>query len=407
MTDETIHEDVSGQKPSNDGARGTEAELENTDALANQAGGAAEEGGDYRPPASDPLSRREAKMAELNEARKKEMADQRREYWLMKNPESTADDYDAMKARENAEAQDGGEQPGDQQAEAGDPAEKPVDAQADRQDKPKGAGGWEEVDGVRYKTLMVNGEPKRISEEQYDRMVQKDMAGDDKLRRAAEAERELQRKAEMLAQREQEIQRQVTASAAANSDELKERIREHTELLLDGDVDAANEKMAEILSLGRQSSTPNLDDLTSQVATRVTTEVERRAAQAAMKKSVDDGWSHLQEHYREIVSDRDAIAFADIQVKRVKEEHPEWAPKDVIIEAAKRTREKLKLSGSATSGADKSRITTDLTAQRQQRKANIKPLPNASSQRHERKAPEPLDMSPEAKISRMRASRAL
>jgi hypothetical protein len=385
MEIETIQTDVSEADKA-----AAEAALQNSGDQGDEA--------ENKPWHEDPMSRREAKRVEVSEARKAEAASERRQFWLMNNPEQTETDYDAMLNREQAD--DAGDQGDKDEGEQDAATQQPI-----VESKPADANGWETVNGQRVKTLMVNGEKRQITEEQYDRLVQKELAGDEKLRRAAQAEQELQRRADELAARERQLQERA-APKVDTGEILKAKIKEHSELLLEGDVDAANEKMAEILTLGRESSTPNLDDLTTQVATRVTSVVERKAAQAALDGSVKAGWSHLLENYPDVVGDEDAIAFADIQVKKVKAANPDWAPAQVIIEAGRLTREKLKLSGPATPGAGKV-TSTDLTAQRMERKASIKPLPNAAARRHEKKPAPELDMSPSAKIARMRASRAL
>lgn len=353
------------------------------------------------PASTDPVSRREAKMAALRESRKAEQVEGQREAWLMNNPESTEEDYQALLAKESPPE--------------GEPADEgtvtaPVSAAEDGTpapaDPPATNHGWETVNGVRYKTLMVNGQPKQISEEQYDRMIQKELAGDDKLRRAAQVEQDLNRRQQLLDERERNLQSIQPPNTDAG-EALRTAIAKHTELLLEGDVDAANEKMVEIVNLGRASSTPNIDVIADQAATRAVTRVERKAAQDAHNSSINDGWETLKRDYSDVVGDEDFLAFADIQVKKLGEANPDWTPKQVIVEAGRVTREKLKLSGTATPGAVTTTTTSNITGERKQRKSSIRPLPTVSGKRQELKAPAQKDMSPQAKIDRMRAGRVL
>ena len=135
--------------------------------------------------------------------------------------------------------------------------------------------------------------------------------------------------------------------------------------------------------------------------------MERKRAQSALDESISKGWNSLKSDYPDVLADPDALTFADIQVKKLREANPSWLPEKVITEAGKVTREKLKLSGPATNNGADSRNTTDLTGDRLARKSNIRPLPQSGGRRFVREEKAPLDMSPEAKIARMREGRAL
>jgi len=222
---------------------------------------------------------------------------------------------------------------------------------------------------------------------------------------AAETERLLAEKAQELEARERRLaEASSQPPPGAVNEDLEAKIAQHTELLLEGDTDAANRLMAEIISTGRGSSTPNIDDLATQVATQV----EARASQRNHEESVQDGWKQFQADYSDVIADQDALAFADIQVKNIRAAEPELSPKEVILKAGQITRERLHLSGvngSQDQGQDAE--PDELRADRKSRKANLKPMPRVGGKPRPLSKEPQLDTSPEAKIARMRKARAV
>lgn len=357
MTDETIHKDVSDAD------------------LSDQVAAEAQESAEDKAPSTDPVSVRERKMAELSQKRIEERERDRKAAALMNNPDMSEEEYDD---RVKAAADDGEEQ------------EPPIAAVATAQPDAK---GWRtREDGVRIKTLKVNGQSVDMTEDEYDRQLQKDIAGDQKLRLAAAREQELARREQEVARRMQEFQQPPKGAAP----DIEKALSEYHDALLDGDTDAAKAKLYEVIKSGRQSSTPNMDDLVSQVATRV----EHTQAAERHRKSVERGWETFKADYSDIVADEGLLAYADTQVKRLRQEQPELEPAEVILEAGKITRERLGLgrTPSATS-SDK--------ADRMERKANLTPIPRASGARAPATDKPKVDMSPAAKIARLRASRAV
>lgn len=391
MNDETIQQDVSDQY--------SEAEAAGIESEAIEA--------------SDPISRREAKMAQLAEARQAEQSEDRKNAYLQRNPDATEAEYaERLQAQRDAVIDLEEETPpleataGDEPLEAAGDVGSPEPVGAKGEADPAPNNGWRTNEaGDRVKTLMVNGEAREMTEDQYDRLLQKDLAGDQKLRMAAETERLLAEKAQELEARERRLaEASSQPPPGAVNEDLEVKIAQHTELLLEGDTDAANRLMAEIISTGRGSSTPNIDDLATQVATQV----EARASQRNHEESVQDGWKQFQADYSDVIADQDALAFADIQVKNIRAAEPELSPKEVILKAGQITRERLHLSGvngSQDQGQDAE--PDELRADRKSRKANLKPMPRVGGKPRPLSKEPQLDTSPEAKIARMRKARAV
>lgn len=375
MTDETIHPDVSESEQ-----QGQEARAQAAEAGAQQA--ADDAGEPAKPILNDPASRRERKMAELAEKRREERERDRKAAALMNDPDLTEEEYDSRLRA----IQDGSEEEGPPET-----SDEPAAEQKATPSDPDERGWLTREDGTRVKRLVVNGRQVEMTEEQYDRQVQKALAGDERLRQAAEYERQLRQREQQLIQQAQQSRQQPPSGAS--SDDFKKAIAEYQDALLEGDPDAT-EKLYQVFEKGRQSSIPNIEDLVAQVSTRVT-EIH---AQERHRESVQSAWDKFQSEYAEIVNDDGLIAYADTQIKRLREENPGGDPEFIMMEAGRLTREKLGLS------SQKPQPSGD-RAERMERKANLKPIPKASGARAPSKAEPKVDMSPAAKIARMRASR--
>lgn len=394
MTDETIQEAIEPRTDvSESEQQGQEARAQAAEAEAQQA--ADDAGEPEKPVLNDPASRRERKLAELAEKRREERERDRKAAALMNEPDLTADEYDArLKA-----IQEGSDEGEDDPGEGADGPEAQAES-ANKQDpkpepkasEPDERGWYTRDDGTRVKRLVVNGRQVEMTEEQYDRQVQKALAGDERLRQAAERERQLAAREQQLIQQAQQS-RQQPPSGASSAD-FDKALAEYHDALLEGDTDAARQKLGEVFQAGRQSSTPNIEDLVSTVATRVA----QTQAQERHRESVLSAWDKFQTEYADIADDDGLLAYADTQIKRLRAENPDEKPEVLFMEAGRLTRERLGLSKPQPQPSGD-------RAERKERKANLKPIPKASGARAPSKAEPKVDMSPQAKIARMRAGR--
>lgn len=347
------------------------------------------------PPLSqDPGSKRERKLAEIAEKRREEIKVEREGAAEIDGPFSEQVSPPEAVSTDNEDNDPIGEEedPGDEQLSATAAQDQPATQ----------TNGWSVgEDGTRTKTLMVNGEAKQISEEQYDRMLQKDLAGDQKLRMASELENTLAKRAEYLEEKERQLAQVASQPPEGAGEDLKKVISDYQDALLDGDTDVAAERMAQIVSMGRGSSTPNIDVIVSQA----TTQMREQDRQERYQTSVNKGWQEFQGQYQDVLADPDAMAFADIQIKKLRNADPSKLPEDILLEAGQITRDRLRLSGGDEAPADNGEPVVDITAERKARKANLKPIPKAGGSKNKRTEVPKVDMSPEAKIARMRQAR--
>jgi hypothetical protein len=379
MEDETIQKDVSAEDQVTGSAAEAQAETAST------------------PAGEAPLSRRERKMAEVNAKRIEEREQQRKKAALINDPDLTEEEYDAQQVApegtsDNTSQLESSGEDGDEgsfEAEEQPPVAEEQSAD-DRQSADAVPAGWERRDdGVLVKRLKVNGEERVLTSEEYDRLAQKVLSGDERLRRAAEQERVLQQREEELNRRSQQASQPPEVSDA----DVDAAFDGFLGAVYEGDQDVAKERLKAILQ-GRQSSTPNMDELVNQATTRVAQNLEEKRRQ----ESQVQGWNKFQAEYPDIASTPEYLAAADVIVGRLASDNPDWMPEQVYLEAGRLASEKLNLGGRKPEKTDDKRM---------ERKSQLKPVPRAGSATHKPATEPQVDMSPAAKIARMRTSRAL
>lgn len=390
MTEETIQKDVS-QAEGQDAPTTSEAQVADT------------------PEQERPVARtREEKMAQVAEAAKAQREADRKSMALINNPDLTEEEYDAQQvaaseSTDNDSASDEEERDAEDAGEltAGEESEEAVTAEAEEETKPETENGWyEREDGVRVKRMKINGELREFTEEEYDRAVSKEFAGDQKLRLAAERQRQLDERERQLQERLSQQQEPRELPTGQSDAEFAEKLSKYHDAVYDGDTDTANKLMAEMIA-GRSNPTPNIAALVDEAVTaRAHQEAQERHAASARR-----GWERFEKDYAEIASDDRYLAFADANLKIVRAENPDWEPEKVILETGRRTAEDLGISKKQVKEDQPSK--SSQSADRMARKAKLKSVPSTGSgAKAEDRAPV-IDMSPKAKIARLRAGRAV
>lgn len=390
MADGTIQTDVpEGNKGPQDNQN------TNPEAIAGQEEGAAAPAGEEaKPILNDAVSRRERRMAEVADRAREEREKDRKSAALMNDPDLTEEEYDAKlnAIREGVEEQRTRDHADPDAGEAPDIAAQGEEGKPKADPRP----GWEirESDGKPVKKLKVNGQIRELTEEEYDRYLAKDLAGDEKLRQAAQREKQIEAE---LEKRDRKIREQHQPPTGADDEAFEKALSEYHDAVYSGDTDAAKEKLREITRAGRQSSTPNIEDLTASVARQVRDDIENER----QENDVQDGWGRFQREYPEIVSDNKRLAWADANLKEVMADSPELSPAEMFLEAGRRTAEELGIKR-------KDPVESKSNDERLQRKRNLSSVPRTNSARAPT-APEKekVDNSPEGKIARMRAARAV
>lgn len=166
--------------------------------------------------------------------------------------------------------------------------------------------------------------------------------------------------------------------------------------LYEGDTDSATEKLAQLLA-GRQAPTLDPQLIQQQAEQAALRTIEQREYMSELSR----GQEQFAAEFPAIVSDERLFTMADQATIRISQQHPDWSPTRVLMEAGKEVNQWL----SDKSGAPATQAPAAPNS-RQAAKQQLKPLPSA--QRNAAHVPprEPVvDGSPAGVIARMRDMR--
>jgi hypothetical protein len=164
--------------------------------------------------------------------------------------------------------------------------------------------------------------------------------------------------AKNLAEREEQIQSQETAlqtrlvtqerplSQDVDDPDFVEEAQEIVSTLFEEDAEAASEKLAKTfrdMSTRAPVQAPiNEEDIVKKTAAAVTKEQAEKAeaeALAAREADSQEGFRLFKEQYPELYKDPMKFGATDSKSKIIQEEHPDWMPSQIILEAGKQTQE--------------------------------------------------------------------
>jgi hypothetical protein len=209
----------------------------------------------------------------------------------------------------------------------------------------KSLGVYQNDSGESVIKMKVNGMEREVPVDQVKAMLQKDIAGDIKLRQATELERELQAKYSRQSQEQQPLSDQNQPSEDVEQGQIKQLWLDYHEELLNGDPDRAKEMAEELGDLmeRRQSSTqPQIDE--SFLINRATENTIQYLSQQELEKDRQTGLSKANKEYAHIMGDNYLRDIADRFSGEVYAEDPDLSPSENIIEACKRTEQWLEKS---------------------------------------------------------------
>ena len=197
--------------------------------------------------------------------------------------------------------------------------------------------------------LKVDGEVVIKTQEEVDAAggvaeIQKSLTADKRLQQASEerqrinAEREqLRLDQEQLLVKQQELAKidQQEQKETLNTD-IEEALRAQAEATYSGDVDElvkANRKLYELQHPVQQvAPQPTLDKADIDAA------VKQQLESAARSASIDEGKAAFAAEYAEISSNPELYAQANQRTIELSKQHPDWSPRQIIMEAGSQTK---------------------------------------------------------------------
>lgn len=201
--------------------------------------------------------------------------------------------------------------------------------------------------------IVVDGEERQVPRdkvyEQGIRALQKESAADkrlaeatEKMRAATEYENRVKQQVEAQLRNQKREENDGEPLSKKQDEEIRAKARRIIDKILDGNEDEAAAALAEAMS-GRGDSTPSFDKNT--LAQEVTQKVQRDLDAQA-------GIAALKERYAHIANDTQLWNMADRETIRISQEHPDWKPSRVILEAAKTVDEWVKSVGGGQTKPD-------------------------------------------------------
>ena len=255
----------------------------------------------------------------------------------------------------------------------------------------------------------VDGEDRLIPLETAKATLQKHVAADVRLQQVAKERKALEAREEAVRQNEATLlARSDTSPPPVDSDvsdqDLQLEAQAVVKTLFTGTEDEAVESLTALLGHTRQAQGPqvNSEEVITQAVARAKTELlaeREREALVAKQKDINTGFESFSKDYPEIVGDVNLFRYADGMTDTIAEEHPDWAPSQVMAEAGVRTRAWITdLTGAAAPPAEAT------PNDRHNRKRNLKPMPTARSAVQERQQEEPPE-TPASILASMRGAR--
>lgn len=224
---------------------------------------------------------------------------------------------------------------------------------------------------------VVNGQQKLIPLEKARADLQKNHAADQRLREAAEVQKNLEQREQAIAAREAELMRraqeaaQLSADAEQLSDEqLTEQARQVVSELFTGTQDEAAEKLADLILKHRGAAGVATSVNPEEIAAQAVTAARQQLAAEQQQQDAETGYKKFVKDYPEIAGDDMLFRLADSMTDEIARAHPDWMPSKVMLEAGKRTREWVK---STTNASEQDPAQND----RRERKRNLRRVPRA------------------------------
>ncbi len=250
--------------------------------------------------------------------------------------------------------------------------------------------------------MMVDGKLSMIPLDQARAQLQKGQAADERLAQAAARQKALEAREQQIKATEASLRARaaqpvvVPVDDASLDSEATELVRS---LVSDPEAKAA-QKLAGVLKKIR-AATPQID--VNAITAHAVHKAKEEIAVESYQRALVSGADAFKKNYPDIAADSDLYNFADRKTTAIAEEHPEWDPTQVMLEAGKQTREWVaKLSGKTHPIA--SSAVADI-AKRQQLKQKLTPMPQSRSARPAPEADPNADDSPADYMAALRKAR--
>lgn len=251
----------------------------------------------------------------------------------------------------------------------------------------------------------VDGKEILIPVETARAQLQKHVAADIRLQDVANQRRDLERRRQNLEQSEAAFavrsRGQLSGQPAADDQTLERESVELVRMLVSEPNEAVvAKKLTTVLQKVRQAAAPQID--TRAVAKEAASLARQEIAVDNRQAALVTGLSSFKKSYADIAADPDLYAMADRRTDAIAEEHQDWTPEQVMLEAGKQTRDWMREHGMKAVASSSSNAQP---SGRQQRKDKLMPMPAARTARVSPTTEPDTDNSPQAALAEARKAR--
>lgn len=264
-------------------------------------------------------------------------------------------------------------------------------------------------DGIPTVALKVKGETVELPWERVKGIAQKNILAENRLRQAADAERTLKNREEIVLKREQELEsKSLTlppAQGVEDNVDLGHLLDETTTALFDGDKKDARATLEKLIMAARQPTgdpaltVQQIQKQATDTAISVLRQEKAAEQQETYKGQLRDGLAQLTEQFPEVMQDDVLFSMVDRRTQDLAEEHPDWTPQQVMLTAGKDIQDRM--------GNPQKPTSVTKSPDRQARKEDLRVVPANRVSATQQPAPEAVEMdsSPAGVIARMKADR--
>lgn len=249
-------------------------------------------------------------------------------------------------------------------------------------------------DGKPMLKLKVDGGDRLVPFDTARATLQKNEAADRRLQQAAEQTKLLKQREEQIQAREADFAARTKSqlpSKDAGDQNLDEEARQLAHSLLNATEDEVAASLKKFLS--HRQAAPAVDQ--DEIITKAVRTAEERLTAKTQEREIATGFKQFQRDYPDIAADAKLFKVADGMTDEIAVEHPEWSPAEVMLEAGKRTKAWVDSFKPAP---------TPPVVDRQTRKEELRPMPQARTARQN--APEPeKPKSPQEILMEIRKAR--
>jgi len=240
-------------------------------------------------------------------------------------------------------------------------------------------------DGEPHMKAKVHGVDKLIPMAKVQAQAQKLEAAEVNLEQASIVAKDLQQREEWIRQNEASLKERMDAmatplppaDAGVPDEELIGEAKEIVSTLFRGDEDTAATKLATLLKRSQAPANPAPAIDTTQLANEAADVAVTKMTQIEKEKDAVSGLEQFKTSYPEIMADPVLYRIADKFTDIIEQEHKDWTPTQLMLEAGVRTTQWLdQQKGVTPPGGLPPAVPASIDPNRQERKDNLVRIPN-------------------------------